>query len=417
MVRNNLAVCLLIGAVSAWAQARYAGGTGRLDDPYRIAGAQDLRRIAENEADWSKAFLLVADIDLTDDPDGAFPPIGTDEFGHRFTGVFDGNGHAIRGLILASDALGRVGLFAGVAGTVKNLRLVDVVVDAPGADWVGALVGSLRYGTLKNCTVEGGRVSGRNNVGGLVGWSDHGNLYHCSATCDVFGQNEVGGLLGDGEVTKLVACFATGDVTATGDDVGGLMGSNYGGLLSACHAHGAVVGRFYTGGLVGGNYLGFIGDAYAVGAVQGEERVGGLVGDNAPWGVIVNAFAVGRVTGVRHVGGLVGTNNNPCRGATPYGTIVDCYWDVQASGLATMCGDEQRDCDDSRGRTTAELQRRETFRNWDFTSTWAISEKQTYPYFRTQLTGDLNNDDRVDLCDLSVLGGQWLKGLGDDLDP
>ena len=194
-------------------------------------------------------------------------------------------------------------------------------------------------------------------------------------------------------------------------------GSNYGGLLSACHAHGSVVGRFYTGGLVGGNYLGFIGDAYAVGAVQGEERVGGLVGDNAPWGVIVNAFAAGRVTGVQNVGGLVGTNNNPCRGATPYGTIVDCHWDVQTSGLATMCGDEQRDCDDSRGRTTAELQRRDTFRNWDFTSTWAISEKQTYPYFRTQLTGDLNNDDRVDLCDLSVLGGQWLKGLSDDLDP
>jgi len=407
MVRVFSMWALALCAITAPTWGRYGGGTGQTDDPYRIDTPEHLRQLSDTEADWNKVFLLTNDIVL--DPGEPFPPIGIDEYGRRFSGVFDGGGHAIRGLALLTGAGRDIGLFAAVSGTIKHVRLVDVRVDAPEAEWVGALVGRLRRGTLIDCTIEGGQVAGRNNVGGLVGWTDHANLYHCSASCAVFGHNDVGGLLGDAEVTKLVGCFATGDVVATGNNIGGLVGSNYGGLISMVHAHGRVVGRFYVGGLLGGNYLGFVGDAYAVGPVDGQERVGGLVGDNAPWGVIVNAFSAGPVSGIENVGGLVGTNNNACHGSTPYGTIVGCYWDIQTSGLANMCGDVHRDCNDAVGRTTAELQRRATFQNWDFLATWTISENQTYPYFRTELAGDLNGDRHVDLCDLSIISAQWLQ--------
>ena len=417
MVRRCLVVCLLVGAFPALASARYGGGAGLVDDPYQISNAEQLRQIGQNEADWDKSFILTADIDLSSDSPGPFAPIGVDEWGRRFAGVFDGRGHAIYGLSLATRSGERIGLFAAVTGTIRDLRLVDVVVFAPKGNWVGALVGSLRYGTLKNCSVEGGLVAAQNNVGGLVGWSDHGSLYHCSATCRVFGGDDVGGLLGDGEVSKLVGCFATGDVTATGDDVGGLVGSIYGSLLSTCHANGHVIGVDYTGGLVGGNYLSFIGDCYAVGPVRGDERVGGLVGDNAPWGVIVNAFSTGTVSGNANVGGLVGANNNPCHNTTPYGTILDSYWDIQTSGLASMCGDEHDYCENARGLTTAELQRKATFENWDFLSIWAISEHQTYPFFRVDMVGDLTGDRRVDVRDLSVLGAQWLRDSKEEINP
>ena len=41
------------------AYARYSGGTGEPNDPYRIATPQDLNDIGRYEEDWDKHFILV----------------------------------------------------------------------------------------------------------------------------------------------------------------------------------------------------------------------------------------------------------------------------------------------------------------------------------------------------------------------
>ena len=92
-----------------------------------------------------------------------------------FRGNLDGCGHTIRGLYV--DKSGNdAGLFAcivadnGRSNWIKNLNIVDANVK--GTDHVGILVG---YGyheiTIENVVTQG-KVSGRNDVGGIIGYGD-----------------------------------------------------------------------------------------------------------------------------------------------------------------------------------------------------------------------------------------------------
>ena len=68
------------------------------------------------------------------------------------------------------------------------------------------------------------------------------------------------------------------------------------------------------------------------------------------------------------------------------------FWDIETSGLVNMCGrqnDDASSCDDSYGRTTAEMQMASTYleAGWDFVEEtengaediWWIDEGQDYP--------------------------------------
>lgn len=67
-------------------------------------------------------------------------------------------------------------------------------------------------------------------------------------------------------------------------------------------------------------------------------------------------------------------------------------------------------CDNSYGKTTAEIKQQFTFEGWDFIKVWDIGEGQTYPYLRTHLAGDVNKDGIVNFLDLCILAGQWMEG-------
>ena len=50
-------------------------------------------------------------------------------------------------------------------------------------------------------------------------------------------------------------------------------------------------------------------------------------------------------------------------------------------GEPNMCGIQEEcafGCNNSYGRTTAEMMQQSTFENWDFINIWAIGENQTY---------------------------------------
>lgn len=360
-----LATWLVLACPSTPAQAKYGGGTGTAEDPYLIYTAEQMNTIGLDPVDWDNHFRLMADIDLSACARDGFNRIGrySRSFppgGVPFSGVFDGNGHAlskftyivdVRELLPDSNDYGdwAVGLFGYVKGTtaeIRNLRLIDPNV-CPATTcterfaYVGALAGRLSSGSITDCCVEGGRVSGDSYVGGLVGSVGNGMVVRCHTTCTVTHTDDrplsagaatgwsIGGLAGscDGHVSH---CHATGAVRGR-DAVGGLVGFNSlpVSAVSDSYATGEVSAESHVGGLVGWNYD-TIRDCHATGNVSGGECVGGLAGYNAISDTTIErSYARGRVSGPNFVGGLVGGNN---------GTVRHCYATGQVAGTKVVGG-------------------------------------------------------------------------------
>ncbi len=338
----------------------YGGGTGEPNDPYLIYDANQLNTIGANPVDWDKHFKLMADIDLSDYTGTEFNIIGRDDQYPiqgfiPFEGVFDGNGRIISNFTYHSTGAHVIGLFGtvgdwrtGKPGIIKDLGLVNPNVNGGSANYVGAVAAALYLGTLSGCYVEGGSVSGQEEVGGLIGSAREGTIVNCHARCAVVGERAA---------------------------IGGLVGTS-GATMTNCYATGNVSGEFYLGGLLGGN-SGPVTNCYAMGNVSGIlGELGGLVGNNAgEQATITNCYSTGRVSASLSqyaIGALVGRNLWD-------GAITACFWDVETSGRSSMCGEQElggSGCDCPCGKTTAEMQTESTFTSagWDFnTPVWTFS--------------------------------------------
>jgi len=369
----SLSLILLIIFLTSSAHAKYSGGTGEPNNPYRIADANDMNEIGLHDEDWGSHFILVNDIDLVEYTGTQFNRIGTSS-SNAFTGVFDGNGLTISNFTYTSNGTNGIGLFGYINdpnAIIKNLALIDPNVAAGTADYVGPLVGLLKRGTIHNCSAQGGSSSGQWYVGGLVGQSYRDcAILNCYATAVVSGFRDVGGLTGQNQLRSVVsACYATGTVSGVGSGLGGLVGWNSG-RISDCYT---TANAFGTG-----------------------NDIGGLVGINYLKGLISNSYAVGKVSGNFDTGGLVGDNS---------GTIETSFWNIETSDCNTSDGGE--------GKTTAEMQTESTFTDagWDFVEIWNIGENQTYPFLRVYPAGDLNHNSRVDFEDFAIFADRWLAGV------
>jgi len=108
------------------------GGTGEPNNPYLIYTAEHLNAMGIEPYEWDKHFKLMADIDLAGYAyDSAVIASDTDGDGYSFpgtsfTGVFDGNGHAVLHLTIKGRSyLGLIGQLESGA-EVKDLGVVDV---------------------------------------------------------------------------------------------------------------------------------------------------------------------------------------------------------------------------------------------------------------------------------------------------
>jgi len=429
--RGLFTFVMVLAAAGSPARGQYAGGSGTAHDPYLIETAEQLNAIGLSPDDWDKHFRLTANIDMNDLGGAKVNLIP------RFKGVFDGNDHTIANLtylVTDEDSLAElpyvwgIGLFRMMGGwdaLVKDLGLIDPDLrpDPNGTRQVrsvGALVGILSQGWVRNCYVEGGHVLGHVHVGGLVGeCRDNGAVSDSWSSADVSGESAIGGLVGSGHtvaeiwlchararvagqvnVGGLVGgwskecliedCFTTG--TVTGRQAGGLVGNTAGsvsrchstarvsgdhllgglagvnsGLISASWAGGEVAGGSTVGGLVGWSMIGdgvfvpyfdtTVADSYATGAVRGESVVGGLIGGNR--GTVLRCYSVGTVTGSKDdstLGGLVATDQ-----FVPEWDIRDCFWDTTTSSVNISDG--------GAGMTTAQMQDLAIYLDagWDFT--------------------------------------------------
>ena len=177
----GLAIICLLGLP---ALAQYGGGTGEPNDPYLIYTAEQMNEIGANfRTDWDKHFKLMADIDLGAYTEKSYKIIGSSS-GNAFRGVFDGNGKKIWNLTYTSTRRDYAGLFGYLRGDkvrIKNLRLVNPRIDVGTGSYVGALVGH-NDGSITNCSATGVSVSGRNRVGGLIGYTRDGNITNCNSS-------------------------------------------------------------------------------------------------------------------------------------------------------------------------------------------------------------------------------------------
>ena len=295
-------------------------------------------------------YELTADLDFDEDRDGTrndtyntgsgWRPIGN--VSNQFTAAFEGNGHTIANLFIDRDATDNVGLFGytGSGAVIRNLGLTDV------------------------------NVSGRFQVGGLVGWND-GSVTASYVMGSVSGTNSVGGLAGY-NFLSVTASYAAGSVSAGTNTVGGLVGWNQGTITAG----------------------------YATGSVSAvSNTAGGLVGDNS--GSVTASYATGNVTADSNAGGLAGDNS---------GTVTDSYYDGTTTGRTFGIGTDDADNDNTvnggennglPGKTTAEL-RAPTgytgiYEDWndlddngnvDATTYWDFGSSNQYPALKVDFNGD-----------------------------
>lgn len=185
----------------------YAGGDGSKTNPYEIATAEQLAKLASDvnngntpQAFLGKYFKLTADIDLSGGiwmPIGKYYNYGNDNGNNRlFFGKFDGNGHVIKNMHIqweGTEARSAWGLFSTLQGasstnltTVTNLIIKNATVEKKpgfepyGPDYkVGVVAGEIYGNTeLSNIIIRGSeikdndetyQINNESKIGGIAG--------------------------------------------------------------------------------------------------------------------------------------------------------------------------------------------------------------------------------------------------------
>ena len=361
----------------------WMGGHGTEQNPYRINTADQMILLSKASILWDKSFVLGANINL--DPNLPGGRVFGQAIIPQFTGIFDGNNHVISNFVITGNS--HLGFFGQVeiGSMIRNLGILNVNVDGSG-NHIGSLAGQ-NEGDISNC-YSAGTVRGDRSVGGLVGSNNYyGNITRSYSTGTVSGTHYIGGLTGSNE-GSITMSYSISTVTGEGETVGGLVASNNGNITNS-YSISTVSGNYVAGGLVGENWDA-ITRSYSIGTVSGDWYAGGLVGINY-YGNITASYSTTVVSGDYYIGGLAGENDW-------LASITSSFWDVETGGLTNMCGRQDNDatgCDDSYGKTTAEMQTANTFLEvgWDFVDEtnngtediWWIDEGRDYPHLWWEL--------------------------------
>ncbi|MBA3023125.1 MAG: filamentous hemagglutinin N-terminal domain-containing protein [Gammaproteobacteria bacterium] len=331
--------------------------------------------------------------------------------------------------------------WGGGLGIISNSHALNTQVN--GEFRVGGLLGSVlapiitgggeNYNAVINSYVDGGTVTAiavtgvtsgtgtapQNGIGGLVGYSDRGNVLgsYVKNTTVAAGTaaSNVGGLVGylvgattgwsgsPGIQLGVVSgsYVSGGTISVTGNSaVGGLVGFNDGYISGSFVSGVGVSGALSVGGLVGWNALaGSINSSYVDGGtVSGSSAVGGLVGWNE--GAVSQSYtATGLVSGTTDVGGLIGYNDVSA-------VVNNSFWDVDTTALGAGFGQDWGYLNTSgvAGLTTLQRMSMSSFTGWNIANTggtgaiWRIYEGRTGPLltsFLTQTTVTANNATKV----------------------
>lgn len=248
--RKNIGILLLISVLlvsgisfggtayaadSGAGEVTFAGGSGTDTDPYIIETAEQLDAVRNN---LKAAYKLNKDIEFTEadfTEDGAFynggegwAPIS------NFSGIFDGNGHVIRNIVINSSTN-----YTGFFGSCYGAKIM-------------------------NMGVENGSVSGHHyNVGGIVGYCYNAEIEKCYYAGTANGDYCIGGIVGEcGGESAIRDCYNAASLT--GSCAGGIAGSLARGEISSCYNIGNIKATYTAGEIAGTNEKGSITDCYYI---------------------------------------------------------------------------------------------------------------------------------------------------------
>ena len=278
-----------------WEITPWTGSGNSENDPYIINYPSQLNLLAtcvndktsssfSSDGFTGKFFKLGADIAYAhttewndaSSEENNYTVIGTGQY-TSFRGTFDGDGHTVSG----------IRIYKGADHESSNLQ---------------GLFGYVLGGTVKNVTLSDARITGRRNVGGIVGFlTDNNQLIGTVNNCHV-----------DGNV-------AIHTVVSDADYHGGIVG--YSGTILNCTSRAVLT--------VADN-------------LTGCDNYGGIVGQNM--GPVSNCLAIGAtIQNVIRKGAIVGFNDTNSNGATLNANYYhDCTMNgtVNATNVGTGNGDK-----------------------------------------------------------------------------
>lgn len=281
-----------------------------------IKTLSQLQGVGANAGTLGGLYVIGLDIDASTTAATAFNPIGDSEVS-AFTGLLDGLGH----------------------------RINQLTINKPITDGVG-LFGYSNNATLRNVYLENASITGRNNVGGLVGVarSSEGSssFVNNHVSGNVQGRTSVGGLIGFNPSSFAITRVDGNTISATVSgysNVGGLIGQTDENDSSIYLTHNTVSGntqvtnvaaetKMNIGGLVGllnvgSNSSANVSDSVVTGSVSSprvSNYLGGAIGQISVSSFSDTSFAT--LEGVNTSGNVTATSNSNYAGGLVGGINV-----------------------------------------------------------------------------------------------
>lgn len=225
------------------------------DGVYLISDGAQLAWLAEKVNDTANSgqsynAKLTNDIDLGEK---VWTPIGTSAT-IAYSGIFDGNGYAVKNLN-ASGA--NSGLFGCISGTVKNLSVYGSV---SGTNHAGGITGRINNGIIESCAnhAEVNATGKSGCIGGIAGIvQGNSSIQSCFNDANISGKITVGGIAGKSDSSaslSITNCYNTAVITCSGSNDGGIVGyiQNEGDSVSNCYNIGIISSKSsWAGSIVG----------------------------------------------------------------------------------------------------------------------------------------------------------------------
>ena len=248
-------------------------------DTFNIKSKDDLRHLANyvnngHNACTGLTFRQTQDITC----DNTYTPIGyyvsnSDRVGFR--GTYDGQGHTVSGITVTRTGNTKADGYMGLFGYIHRSSSSD-------------------YGTVRNVVLANSTFTGKDDVGGIVGYNWGGTVENCRVESTVTinaGQNYAyyhGGIVGEnyGSNAKVIGCYSAANVSKNGKSnsicYGGIVGFNYfSGTVKDClYAGTTVTSDSEKGAIVGfdhenhGTFTNNYYTAISLGGVNGSDQDG-----------------------------------------------------------------------------------------------------------------------------------------------
>ncbi|MDR0779052.1 MAG: hypothetical protein LBE48_06430, partial [Methanomassiliicoccaceae archaeon] len=342
-----------------------------------ISTTDELDQINADAASLAGNYYLVNDLEF-DGSEGNFTPIG--KSGAGFTGIFDGNGHVIKGLnvYITGSAEVSAGLFGYVyEGEIRNLGIEEssfTAISSASYAYAAAIAGYVKSSSgttvIENCYSSASvyaKAGGRSaSAGGILGISygtvildiQYGTveISNCDNTGSIraespSGYGYAGGIVGYAQDADLSIekCYNGGQIYASGGNM--LFGGVAGGIagyfvdnpslrIEECYNTGSVEGSsdvsFWS---ASGGILGYVGtldsdqsviieNCYNAGEIKAKSSnraaAGGITGWSSLSGSgskITNCYNIGKVSStLSQAGGISGYTE---KGAI---NVTNCYY-------------------------------------------------------------------------------------------